>query len=120
MNNDQGWRQIELEYRQLRQDHLDQHNKVLHQHILQTWERDSPKMWANLQQSPGRANSLAWVLQDRMWKRQEELMSAGLPVTDAREQAEAENLMLEPEQGDRFDPPKGENEYDRLARLLKE
>ena len=40
------------------------------------------------------ADPLAKVLQARMWLRQEELMRGGMPVTDAREQAEREHLML--------------------------
>lgn len=95
--NPDYWTQIELEYRRLRRDHQDQHNKAMHRYLLEKWERESPRMWASLSQVPGRAKALAWVLQHRMWTRQEELMRGGLPVTDAREQAERENLLLEPE-----------------------
>jgi hypothetical protein len=115
MDEDQkSWSQLELEYRRLKNDPDVIHNKVLHQHILETWKRDSPRMWAKLQKHPGRANSLAFVLQQRMWAREEELLRAGFPVTDAREQAEAENLMLEPEQP----LPKPEDEYDRLRKFV--
>lgn len=90
-------RQIELEYRQLSQDEQTIHNKDLHASILETWKRDSPKMFARLTKA-GMADRLAYVLQQRMWTRQEELMRAGMPVTDAREVAERETLMLEPEE----------------------
>ena len=83
------------------EEHL--HNRKMHQSILETWRRDSPIMWGRLELAK-LADPLAKVLQARMWDRQAELMEAGLPVTDAREQAEAEILMLEPEKkaGDRL------------------
>lgn len=87
---------IEAEYRDLMDSEETIHNKVLHSTILATWERDSPKMYRTLK-AANLADKLAAVLQDRMWRRQNELMDAGYPVTDAREQAEREILMLEPE-----------------------
>lgn len=69
----------------------------LHRRILATWKQDSPKMWRRLQ-AAGIASKLAFVVQVRMWARQKELLKAGYPVTDAREIAEREELMLEPEE----------------------
>lgn len=65
--------------------------------ILKTWEQGSPKMWANLQRLM-LTEQLAQVLLARMYERSKQLRQAGLPVTDAREQAEREILMLEPEE----------------------
>src|SRR5687767_3142541 len=72
------------------------HNRRIHDSTLETWKRDSPRMWARLEAAK-LANPLAKVLQARMWDRQGELIRGGMPVTDAREVAERENLMLEPE-----------------------
>lgn len=95
--NSQPWRQqIMQQYMALRKNEATIHNTALHKSILATWERDSPKMWANLTKMH-LAGPLAYVLQQRMWDRQKELLETGMPVTDAREQAEKELLMLEPE-----------------------
>lgn len=72
------------------------HNNDLHQRILASWKQDSPAMWKRLQ-SAGVGALLARVVQSRMWDEQERLISSGMPVTDAREQAERAHLMLEPE-----------------------
>lgn len=99
----QWMQQIRAEAARLEADEEHLHNKVLHQTIQATWERDSPAMWERLSKA-NLVEPLAMVLQARMWARKKELMQAGLPVTDAREQAEAELLMLEPEAeaGDRL------------------
>lgn len=76
------------------EDHI--HNSRMHKYILEVWERDSPAMWKRLTAAQ-LTGPLAYVLQARMWDQQKALMRAGLPVTDAREMAERENLMLEPE-----------------------
>ena len=68
----------------------------LHQRILETWKRDSPKMYLRLR-SQGVLEAMAFVCQQRMWDEQARLIKAGVPVTDAREQAERQHLMLEPE-----------------------
>ena len=73
------------------------HNPDLHQQILETWRRDSPKMVARLEKQ-GILEDLAFVCQERMWRAAKESRKAGLPVTDAREQAERDHLMLEPEE----------------------
>ena len=68
----------------------------LHQRILETWKRDSPKMYLRLR-SQGVLEAMAFVCQVRMWEESDRLEKAGMPPTDAREQAEREHLMLEPE-----------------------
>lgn len=73
------------------------HNPDLHQQILETWRRDSPKMVARLEKQ-GILDDLAFVCQERMWRAAKDNRRAGLPVTDAREQAERDHLMLEPEE----------------------
>lgn len=72
------------------------HHPVLRT-MLETWERDSPKLWANLQKLD-LAEPLAQVLLDRWFARRTELTNQGMAVTDAREQADRELLMLEPEE----------------------
>lgn len=72
------------------------HNQVLHQRILDTWKASSPRMYLRLR-TQGVLDAMAYVAQQRMWAEQEMLMKGGMPVTDAREQAEQNNLMLEPE-----------------------
>ena len=73
------------------------HNPDLHQQILEAWRRDSPKMVARLEKR-GILEDLAFVCQERMWRAAKDNRKAGLPVTDAREQAERDHLMLEPEE----------------------
>lgn len=73
------------------------HNPDLHQQILEVWRRDSPKMVARLEKQ-GILEDLAFVCQERMWRAAKDNRKAGLPVTDAREQAERDHLMLEPEE----------------------
>lgn len=72
-------------------------NLVLHRQILKTWETLSPKMWKRLQ-ADNLAEDLALVVQAAMWESKEQYQKAGMPPTDAREQAEREWLMLEPEE----------------------
>ena len=79
------------------------HNPDLHQQILETWRRDSPKMVARLEKQ-GILDDLAFVCQERMWRAAKENRKAGLPVTDAREQAERDHLMLEPEEPETLEP----------------
>lgn len=64
--------------------------------VLETWKRDSPKMYARLKRR-GMDVTLALVLIARAFDREKELMNAGMMYPDAREQAEREILMLEPE-----------------------
>ena len=88
---------IRKEYEALKADETVMHNRDLHQHVLQTWKRNSPKMWWRLTKA-NLTNALAYVLQERMWQETDRLLRAGLPMTDAREIAEREHLMLEPEE----------------------
>lgn len=89
-------RSIRLEAARLDADEEHLHNNLLHKEILAQWKEHSPVMWKHLE-AANLADPLAKVLQARMWDRQEELLRAGMPVTDAREQAEKEHLLLEPE-----------------------
>jgi hypothetical protein len=86
---------IDAEYRRYKSEGVSE-TIPLRDRILKAWEQDSPQMWASLQ-SQGLTEKLAFVVQERMWRRQDELMKVGYPVTDARETAEREELMLEPE-----------------------
>lgn len=99
-----AWAQeIRREAAALKADEEHLHNNQMHDRILSIWKEHSPVMWRRLTAAQ-LAQPLAMVLQARMWKRQEDLMRGGLPVTDAREVAEREILMLEPEAeaGDRI------------------
>lgn len=87
--------EIEAEYRQYRAEEVI-HNREMHQRIMTAWEMESPRMWSNLI-ALGLTDKLAFVVQERMWRRREELLSQGFPVTDAREVAEQEELLMEPE-----------------------
>jgi predicted DCC family thiol-disulfide oxidoreductase YuxK len=88
--------EIQQEHQRLLEDEDAIHNRDLHRRILATWERDSPLMWARLQKL-NLTEVLAYVLQERMWLQAKEYRLGGMPVTDAREQAEIEHLLLEPE-----------------------
>lgn len=94
--NRRWMQEIRAQAARLEADEEHVHNNVMHESILAAWKEHSPVMWAQLTAS-NLADPLAKVLQARMWDRQAELLKAGLPVTDAREQAEREHLMLEPE-----------------------
>lgn len=90
--------QIRREARQLEKDSWEHPNLDLHRRILQAWTQDSPQMMARLKAiSPSFPTDLAHVLQARMWAMQKDLIESGMAATDAREQAERETLMLEPE-----------------------
>ena len=43
--------EIRAQFRTLKADEEHLHNKVLHRSILETWKRESPQMWANLQRA---------------------------------------------------------------------
>ena len=89
---------IRLEARRRRRDPDLIQNQEMHRRLLATWERDRPRMWASLSAAGrGVADDLAFVAQQRMWERRAELMKAGMPLTDARETAEREHLLLTPE-----------------------
>lgn len=95
-------KEIRQEYQRMQEDEDLVHNKALHLRILKTWERDSPKMWARLQALKV-AEEMAFVSQERMWQTARLYREGGMPVTDAREQAEKEHLMLEPEEPEQDD-----------------
>ena len=81
------------------QKYLDEGAEItipLHQRILATWKADSPAMYLRLR-TQGVLEAMAFVCQQRMWDEQARLIKAGMPVTDAREQAERQHLMLDPE-----------------------
>ena len=84
------------------------------EHLLARWESSSPKLWLNLKRM-NLVQPLAQVLLHRMYQRMTDLERAGMPPTDAREQAEREILMLEPEQ-----EQEQENGLAELDRLLQE
>lgn len=86
---------IEAEWQTLQTEET-LHNRALHDRIVGTWKQSSPTFWRKLQQA-GIGAKLAFVLQERMWQEQASLIKSGMPVTDAREQAEKAHLMLEPE-----------------------
>ena len=101
---------IRTKYKALKDNEEHLHNNLMHEQILETWKRGSPVMWSNLSRLM-LTGPLAYVVQAEMWERKKVLMQAGLPVTDAREQAEKETLMLEPEaeQQEADDPAEAEN-----------
>lgn len=85
------------------------------EHLLERWENGSPKLWRNLKRMD-LVQPLAQVLLHRMYQRMTELERAGMPPTDAREQAEREILMLEPEQETEQEAEGSLAELDRLLR----
>lgn len=93
----QAWKaKLETEWAQMQAAPHFVHNEMLHQRILNAWRKDSPAMWKRLQQA-GAGGLLARVVQQRMWAERDRLISSGMSATDAREQAERDHLMLEPE-----------------------
>ena len=72
------------------------HNRDLHSRILRSWETERPAMWARLSQQK-MTETMAFLAQHRMWEERDRLLAAGMPITDAREQAERAHLMLGPE-----------------------
>lgn len=87
---------IKAEHQKYLADEETLHNQELHKRILLTWQQNSPKMVLRLR-TQGVLEALAYVCQQRMWQERKQLIKAGMPLTDAREQAEREHLMLEPE-----------------------
>ncbi|WP_379544535.1 hypothetical protein [Psychrobacter sp. R86515] len=72
------------------------HNREMHHQILATWKRDSPQMTKRLR-SLQVLDEMAFVCQERMWQANDDYRASGMSPTDARETAEKEHLMLEPE-----------------------
>jgi hypothetical protein len=72
------------------------HNLEMHRRILRSWELERPAMWARLSKQ-NLTETLAFLAQQRMQEERDRLLEAGMPITDAREQAERAHLMLGPE-----------------------
>lgn len=93
----QSWLQaIRAEHEENLKDDEISPNMEIHRRILASWEQESPKMWKQLK-AQGMADILAQVVQQRMWNAVDENLAAGMPITDATEQAERDHLMMEPE-----------------------
>ena len=75
------------------------HNQELHQQILEDWKQESPEMYQSLSKL-GILEKMAFVQQQEMWSQYEQNLRAGMQVTDAREQAERETLLMEPVQSE--------------------
>lgn len=93
---------IKAERKQYEEDEEVIHNRDLHSQILSTWRRCSPKMVKELE-ALKILDDMAFVCQERMWRTSELYRKGGMYFTDAREQAEREHLMLEPEEIERDD-----------------
>jgi hypothetical protein len=65
--------------------------------VIETWKRVRPRMVRDLEKHQA-VKPLAHVLVDRMLKAWTANEKAGLPPTDAREEAEKDWLLLEPEE----------------------
>lgn len=87
----------------------------LDRQIKKAWEVLRPKMWARLVKQ-GLVDDLALVLQTAMWEADARYLKAGMSPTDAREQAEREWLMLEPE--DEEDP--ADNPWSELTEAINQ
>ena len=72
------------------------HNREMHHQILATWKRDSPQMTKRLRNLQV-LDDMAFVCQERMWQANDDYRASRMSPTDARETAEKEHLMLEPE-----------------------
>lgn len=94
------------------------HDRDLHETILRTWERDSPRMWAELE-ALGIQEALAYVCQQRMWAEADLLARGGFDPADARAEAFRAHLMLEPEtEPVEATPDEPTEEMDELTRWL--
>ena len=87
---------LRLEARRRRSSPDLMQNQEMHQRILRSWETERPAMWARLT-AQNLTETMAFLAQQRMWEERDRLLEAGMPLTDAREQAEREHLMLGPE-----------------------
>ena len=68
----------------------------LEKKLIAHWREHSPKMAADLAKQNLLA-PLAFVLVDKMLEQEKAYLKAGMPLTDAREQAERDWLLKEPE-----------------------
>lgn len=87
---------VKKEHKRL-EDQGESYTIPLRQRILKGWEVNQPQMLARLNKA-GVAQKLADVLQARMWQAAQEYLDSGMPLSDAREQAEREWLWMEPEE----------------------
>lgn len=71
----------------------------MEERVLETWRTKRPKMVAELARY-GAVEALAHVLVERCLETEKKLLQSGLPLADAREQAERDWLMLQPEEED--------------------
>jgi hypothetical protein len=102
---DKGFsKRVREKYRKYKEGPELLHNRDLHRRILSAWKQESPVFWKALE-AAGLAKEAAFVAQQEMWEEQDRLLAAGMPVTDAREQAERTHLMLGP---DLPEPSEGE------------
>ncbi len=67
--------------------------------MMRFWKAHRPTMWAQLERLK-LAEALATYLQAKMLTAEDEYLAGGMARTDAREQAEQEWLLMEPESED--------------------
>lgn len=79
-------------------------NKDQIKELLADWRENRPLMWKRLH-GVVLARPLALVLQDRYWKAFWAYQKAGMPRTDAREQAAMEWLLTTPEDSQETSAP---------------
>lgn len=70
--------------------------------MLEYWELYRPLMWARLQKM-GIAKELAHVLDEKCEEAIRKNLAAGMYSTDAREEAEKDWLLLEPEEDEEYE-----------------
>jgi hypothetical protein len=87
---------LQAEARRRRRDPQLIQNLEMHSRILKSWETERPAMWARLQ-TQNLSETMAFLAQQRMWEERDRLVEAGMPITDAREEAERNHLLLGPE-----------------------
>ena len=92
-----AWKQqILTEYQTIQQDEDALINQEMNKRIIQTWTQQNPALHQQLK-TLGIVTQAATVMQARMWKERDDLIAEGMPVTDAREIAERNHLMQQPE-----------------------
>ncbi len=67
--------------------------------LLRHWQIHRPKMLSELM-AAGLAEKFAMVLLEKQYQSMREYLQAGMPPTDAREEADREWLLMEPEAED--------------------
>jgi|GEM_PF-6363780 len=94
--------QIQEEYERYLNDDDTIHNRIIHQDIINIWKSNSPRMYQRLD-AKGMLEAVAYVSQQRMWEAMDDYLEAGYSITDAREQAERDHLMLELEDSESYE-----------------